>query len=175
MCMILETERLVLWRLTLHDYDNLCRTLQDEQAMYAYEAAFTDAEVQQWLERQLQRYRDYGFGLWAVVQKETGVFVGQCGITVQPWKGEEVLEIGYLPERRYWHQSYATEAARICKGYAFQTLGVGEVCSIVRDNNIASQKVALRNGMTVVDGWTKHYRGVICYTIATHKPALRSC
>lgn len=38
--------------------------------------------------------------------------------------------------------------------------GLWEVCSIIRDTNIASQNVAIRNGMTMTDTWTKHYRGV---------------
>ncbi len=158
--MILETERLYLRRLTQDDFDNLCRTLQDEQAMYAYEGAFSDAEVQEWLDRQLARYETYGFGLWAVILKETGEFVGQCGLTMQPWKGREVLEIGYLLEREHWHKGYCTEAAKACKEYAFTVLGAEEVCSIIRDTNTASQNVAIRNGMTAVDTHTKHYKGV---------------
>jgi len=74
--------------------------------------------------------------------------------------GRQVLEIGYLFRRDCWHKGYATEAATACKQYAFETLGANEVCSIIRDTNTASQRVALRNGMTVKDSWTKHYRGV---------------
>ena len=84
----------------------------------------------------------------------------KCGLTMQPWKEEEVLEVGYLLQRNYWHKGYATEAARACKKYAFEILNAKEVCSIIRDTNAASQKVAVRNGMTVRDSWTKHYRGV---------------
>ncbi len=158
--MILETERLYLRKMDANDFDALCRILQDEETMYAYEGAFTDAEVQQWLDRQLARYAQYDFGLWAVVLKETAEMIGQCGLTVQPWNGEEVLEIGYLFERKYWHHGYATEAAIACKHYAFEVLGADEVCSIIRDTNTASQNVAIRNGMTVKDTWIKHYRGV---------------
>ena len=86
--------------------------------------------------------------------------IGQCGLTMQPWKDENVLEIGYLFERTYWHKGYAIEAAKACKKYAFEILKADEVCSIIRDTNIASQKVAIRNGMTIKDVWTKHYRGV---------------
>lgn len=158
--MILETERLYLRELEQSDFSALCRILQDEQTMYAYEGAFTDAEVQDWLDRQLARYKKYGFGLWAVILKETEELIGQCGLTMQPWKDGEVLEIGYLFRRDCWHKGYATEAAGGCKEYAFETLHAGEVCSIIRDTNTASQNVALRNGMEKRDNWTKHYRGV---------------
>lgn len=158
--MILETERLALREMQPSDFDALCRIMQDEQTMTAYEGAFSDAEVQAWLNRQLERYRTWGFGLWAVILKETGAMIGQCGLTMQPWKGQEVLEIGYLFERRYWHRGYATEAVRACKAYAFDVLNANEVCSIIRDTNTASQNVALRNGMQRADSWVKHYRGV---------------
>ena len=158
--MILETERLILREMQPSDFDALCRIMQDEETMTAYEGAFSDEEVQAWLDRQLERYRKWGFGLWAVILKENGAMIGQCGLTMQPWKGEDVLEIGYLFERAYWHRGYATEAARACRVYAFDTLNAKEICSIIRDTNTASQNVALRNGMKKTDSWVKHYRGV---------------
>ncbi len=157
---ILETERLYLREMTQSDYKSLCLILQDDETMYAYEGALNDEETHQWLDRQIARYRQWGFGLWAAVLKATDEMIGQCGLTMQPWKDQEVLEIGYLFRRCYWHQGYATEAARACRQYAFEVLGAEEVCSIIRDTNLASQRVALRNGMHGEDTWTKHYRGV---------------
>lgn len=158
--MILETKRLYLRELRQSDFQSLCRILQDEKTMYAYEGAFSDTEVQEWLDRQLSRYQKWNFGLWAVILKETDEMIGQCGLTMQPWKDEEVLEIGYLFERSHWHKGYALEAAKACKKYAFEILKAKEVCSIIRDTNAASQKVAIRNGMKKTDAWTKHYKGV---------------
>ncbi|MFV0559876.1 MAG: GNAT family N-acetyltransferase, partial [Enterococcus sp.] len=158
--MIIETERLYLREMNQSDFDSLCKIVQDEETMKAYEGAFTDAEAQEWLNRQIERYEKWKFGLWAVVLKETNEMIGQCGLTMQPWKEKEVLEIGYLFNRMYWHQGYATEAAIACKDYAFDQLGAKEVCSIIRDSNKASQNVALRNGMRKKDTWTKHYKGV---------------
>ena len=143
-----------------NDFQSLCKILQDEDTMYAYEGAFNDEEVQNWLDRQISRYQKWDFGLWAVILKETDEMIGQCGLTMQPWKDEEVLEIGYLFERKFWHKGYATEAAKACKKYAFEILKANEVCSIIRDTNIASQKVAIRNGMCVTDSCTKHYKVV---------------
>ena len=158
--MVLETQRLILRRMTEDDYDSLCKILQDKDVMYAYEGAFSDAEVRDWLGRQLNRYETYGYGLWAVVLKETGEMIGQCGLTMQPLPEKEVLEIGYLFQKAFWHHGYAAEAAIACKEYAFDELGAKEVYSIIRDTNIASQNVAKRNGMTCVDSFVKHYRGV---------------
>ena len=158
--MILETRRLYLRELTQADYNNLCRILQDAEVMYAYEHAFDSQEVQQWLDRQLARYREYGFGLWAVILKDTQEMIGQCGLTMQDLNGRQVLEIGYLFQKAYWHKGYATEAAQGCKQYAFEVLKVPEVFSIIRENNLPSQNVARRNGMAVTDHLMKHYYGM---------------
>lgn len=158
--MILETERLYLREMMPSDLASLCRILKDEETMYAYEGAFDDEEVREWLDRQLSRYRKYGFGLWAVILKETDEMIGQCGLTMQPWKDQELLEIGYLFRRSCWHKGFATEAAKACRKYAFEVLNADEVCSIIRDINTASRRVAVRNGMTKRDSWIKHYRGV---------------
>ena len=157
---ILETPRLLLREMTTSDLPAICRVLQDEKTMYAYEHAFSDEEAQAWLNNQLRRYREDGFGLWAVVLKESGEIIGQCGITLQDVNGEWVPEVGYLFERAYWHQGFATEAAIACKEYAFNVLGLDTVYTIIRDNNIASQNVAKRNGMTVCGRIVKHYYGM---------------
>lgn len=86
---ILETSRLMLRELVADDFGDVCDILQDEACMYAYEHAFSKEESLEWLQRQQARYRQYGTGLWAVIRKEDGIFLGQCGITLQHVAGPE--------------------------------------------------------------------------------------
>ncbi|WP_054677067.1 GNAT family N-acetyltransferase [Lacticaseibacillus sharpeae] len=158
--MIYTTARLYTREMTAADVPALRKTLQDQTAMYAYAHAFTDAEVDAWLANNLRRYREDGFGLWAVIRQADDQFVGQCGLTMQDFAGQRVVEIGYLLQRDYWHQGYAIEAARGAKEYAFNELHVPEVWSIIRDNNLASMNVAIRNGMLVRGKIVKHYYGI---------------
>ncbi len=146
----METERLLLREMTQSDYTDLCKILQDEDVMYAYEGAFSDEEAQEWFDRQISRYKEYGFGLYAVILKETCDMIGQCGLTIQEFNEKRMLEIGYLFQKSYWHKGYAIEEAKACKEYAFTVLKADEVFSIIRDTNIASQKVAKRNGMVFI-------------------------
>lgn len=155
-----ETERLILRKMKPSDIPALRRILQDPEVMYAYEGPFSDEEVQVWLDRQLARYREEGFGLCAVVLRETGEMIGQCGLTMQDIPGKRIIEVGYLFQKACWHQGYATEAAIACREYAFSTLGADAVYSIIRETNIPSQNVARRNGMVPIGSFTKHYRGV---------------
>ncbi len=158
--MIYETERLYTREMDKNDLPGLSRILQDREVMYAYEHAFTDDETLNWLHQQMDRYRKDGFGLWSVILKETGEMIGQCGISIQGFMGSRVPEIGYLFQKAFWHQGYAIEAARGCKIHAFETLKIPEIFSIVRDINIASMNVAIRNGMIIRGRFVKHYYGV---------------
>ena len=155
--MVLETGWLELRELEEGDLASMGRILKDPAVMYAYEHAFSNVEAQAWLDRQLERYARDGFGLWAVMERDSGALVGQCGLTWQDWSGRQVLEIGYHLRRDRWGRGYATEAARACKKYAFEALGAREVYSIIRDTNFASQRVALRNGMALRGSFIKRY------------------
>ena len=157
---ILETERLLLREMTCSDMGALREILQDPRGMYAYKGPFDEQECAVWLQKQLRRYEEFGFGLWAVLLKETGRMIGQCGITMQEYKGKMVPEVGSLFAYSFWHQGYATEAARACREYGVKTLGFPVIYSIIRDTNKASQQVAIRNGMHPIDTLVKLYRGV---------------
>lgn len=113
--MILETERLFLREMNQGDFQDLTEILQNPNVMYAYEHVLSDNDVQSWLGRQLERYKKYGFGLWAIILKDTGEMIGQAGLTMQPYRHAEVLEIGYLLKEKFWHCGYAKEAASACK------------------------------------------------------------
>ena len=100
------TRRLLLRELRQADLPAVARLLQNETAMYAYKHAFTDADVQAWLDRQRRRYAAHGFGLWAVVLRETGAVIGQAGLTDQPYLDTQVLEVGYLLEPAYCYPGF---------------------------------------------------------------------
>lgn len=157
---ILETDRLILREMDFSDIEALASMLQDDRVMYAYNGAFNDRETLLWLQKQIQRYNDYGFGLWGVSLRNSDEMIGQCGITLQDYKTTQVPEIGYLFAHKHWHKGYATEAAIACREYGFNKLRFEALYSIIRDSNEASKNVALRNGMIPVDHITKHYRGV---------------
>lgn len=88
----LNTDRLQLREMNLSDMDALSLILQDEKVMYAYNGAFNDEETIAWMQKQLRRYKEYGFGLWGVVNKKSGEMIGQCGITMQEHKGHKFLK-----------------------------------------------------------------------------------
>ena len=173
--MILETDRLLLRQLEETDFNAWAAVLGDPEVMYAYEPGFSGDEVRLWLDRQQERYEKYGFGLWAAVERASGELIGDCGITMQDWNGREVPEIGYHLRRDRWHQGFAAEAAAACREYAFRSLGMAEVFSIIRDSNLPSQRVALRCGMSLRGSFVKHYYGMdmLHYVFSVRRGAVR--
>lgn len=154
-----ESPDLCFRPLTMEDVGNLCDILQDPETMTAYEHAFSMQEVYTWLGRQQARYIRYGFGLWALLDAGTGVFVGQVGLTIQDTPGGSELEIGYLLKRRFWHRGYAVRAAA-CRDFAFTSLEAPRVVSIIRDTNEASKRVAERIGLRPESTFVKRYYGM---------------
>lgn len=100
-----------------------------------------------WFAKVFHRYDSDLGGMNVLVEKRSGKMVGQCGLLVQDVENEILLEIGYsiLPE--FWNKGYASEAARKCRDHAFLNNFADSLVSIIHTENIASEKVALKNGM----------------------------
>ena len=152
--MTFETERLILRPITQDDFANWQSILSDAETMQHYPAPYDAAGVQRWIDWTLRNYETYGFGLWALILKENGRFIGDCGITMQNIHGQQLPEIGYHINKAYWRRGYATEAAKKCMEYAFETLQFPAVYSYMSSTNAASYGVALKNGMKFVEEYT---------------------
>jgi RimJ/RimL family protein N-acetyltransferase len=152
---VLETERLFLRKLEVSDSSKLALVLSDPDSMVHYPHAFSDEEVKGWIERNIQRYTDTGFGLWAVIRKYDNEFLGDCGITMQNIDGEILPEIGFHIIKKYCGMGYGTESAYSCLKYANEKPGFKAIYSYTRKTNIASQRVCLKIGMMVKKTYLK--------------------
>jgi RimJ/RimL family protein N-acetyltransferase len=102
------------------------------------------ANVHRWIEWNLRNYDQFGCGLWAVERKDSGAFIGDCGLTYQDVEGTRELEVGYHVMEQERRKGYATEAARACLDFGFERTSCARICSIVRPANLASCSVASR-------------------------------
>jgi RimJ/RimL family protein N-acetyltransferase len=156
---ILQTPRLLLREFTPQDADALALVISDPETMRYYPAPYDRTGVEQWIERNRQRYQTDGVGLWAMELikthdsefqgSEVHKLIGDCGITRQQVEGEYLYEIGYHLRRDFWGQGLATEAAVGCRDWAFAHLNTDRLISLIRPENLPSRRVAERNGMTV--------------------------
>ena len=148
---ILETERLFLQELTADDFDALYEVLADSDIMQHYPYIFDESRVRNWINKNIERYEIFGFGLWAVCLKETGEMIGDCGITMQNINGMIKPEIGYHINKRFQRKGYAKEAARACRDWAFENTPFNILYSYMKKTNVASVATAMANGMSKVD------------------------
>ena len=160
--MILETKRLLLWELKAGDLDALYRVLADSDIMQHYPYTFDEGRVRSWIARNMDRYEKDGFGLWAVILKETGELIGDCGITMQNIHGCLLPEVGYHIRKDHQRKGYASEAAAACIRWAFENHGFPAVYSYMKYTNIPSQKTAMKNGMVFLEEYPDPDNGITC-------------
>ena len=146
---VLESPRLSLREFQLEDLDALAAILSDREAMRYYPMSFDRAAVADWIQRNRTRYANDGYGLWAMILKSTCELIGDCGLVRQSVDAVDEIEIGYHVRRDLWNQGYASEAARACRDFGFANLEVDRLISLIRPENLASRRVAEKNGMTV--------------------------
>jgi RimJ/RimL family protein N-acetyltransferase len=149
-----HTQRLSFRPLNLEDIGHLQVIFSDPIAMRHYPATKSIAETREWIERSMASYARHGHGLWAVCLRQTGEFIGQCGLLHQELRAKPDKEIGYSFQRRFWGRGYATEAARAVKEAALPLFGFSYVVSFISPDNEPSIKVARRIGMALEETLT---------------------
>ncbi len=150
MKMKIETERLFLREMTPEDFGALYAVLADSDIMRHYPYTFDDTRVRNWINKNIERHRVFGFGLWAVCLKTTGEMIGDCGLTMQNIDGTILPEIGYHIAKAHQHKGYAKEAAQAVRNWTFTSTLFGTVYSYMKKENTPSSATARANGMTLV-------------------------
>ena len=145
--MLMETERLRLREYRPEDFDSLHAILSDPETMRHYPAPCTPEQTRRWIRWCLDSYAENGFGLWALERKDTGAFIGDCGISLQPIDGETLPEIGYHICRPLWRQGYAREAGLAVRDWGFRHLDCGALYSYMNETNLPSAATARSLGM----------------------------
>ncbi|MFN8400795.1 MAG: GNAT family N-acetyltransferase [Anaerolineales bacterium] len=146
---ILETPRLILRHQVLSDLDDLWALYQNPNiTKYIPDAPRSREEAQEELEWHMNGHpRHPELGLWATIHKETGKFIGRCGLL--PWEvdGVREVEVAYTIAEEYWGQGLASEAAQGILKYGFEKLNLARLVSLIEPGNIGSQRVAEKMGM----------------------------
>jgi ribosomal-protein-alanine N-acetyltransferase len=145
----LKTVRLELRALTFGDLDELASMLADAEALTYWGPPLTREQSRSWIERNLRRYAVDGFGRCAVILRSTGELVGDCGLIRTLVEGRPEVELGWIVRRSHQGKGIATEAAATWRDFAFDTLGLDRIVSMVSERNAASRRVAEKLGMTV--------------------------
>lgn len=152
--MVIETKRLILREYTREDFAALFEILSDPETMQHYPKPYDAEGTMRWINWNLCNYETYSFGLWAIVLKDTGTFLGDCGITMQRIDGELLPEIGYHIHKQYWRQGYGSEAAKAVRDWAFTHTDYDQLYSYMNASNVGSYSTARSVGMQKIKKYT---------------------
>lgn len=145
---VLETPRLILRVFETNDADALELVHGDSDVMsFSVDGPKTRDQILRYIENARECYRRAGHSQWAVVWRQSGLCIGECGIWQQDVDGVAEYEISYRIRRDYWNLGIATEAAKSCRAYGFESLRFGRMISIIDPRNTPSIRVAEKIGM----------------------------
>ncbi len=147
---MLETERLILRRLTVDDAEALYHVYHEPDVLqyFTHGPPESIAAERAGIQRHLLYYEQHGYGLWATVLRESGELIGRCGLLAHEVDSAQETEVAYLLSPRFWGCGLASEAARAIRDFAFDTLGHTQLVSLIHPGNLASKRVATAIGMS---------------------------
>lgn len=148
-----NSQRLSYRALTPSDFEEWLPLFDKEEVaiFIGLDVSLSKKELcEKWFEKVFDRYENERGGMNALVDLESGVLVGQCGLLIQDIEGEQIIEVGYSILPKFWGQGYASEAAQAYRNHAFENNLANELVSVVHVDNIKSAKVARNNGMHIV-------------------------
>ena len=132
------------------DGEALLEVFADPRVMAAFGVPpFDRADMERWIRRNLDHQERYGYGLFTVVLRETGMVIGDCGLERMEIGGESQAELGYDLRSDHWHRGLATEAAAAVRDLAFDALELPRLVGLIRRGNAPSRRVAEKIGMTL--------------------------
>jgi len=147
MKIILETKRLILRQFTQADVEAMHRIFSDMETMKFWPQPFSLEATQKWIGRAIESYEKFGFGRYAIVLKEDGTLIGDCGFIRLDINGVPENDLGYILFKEFWGKGFATEAASACLKYGIDNLHFQRVVANMETRHVDSKKVAEKIGM----------------------------
>jgi ribosomal-protein-alanine N-acetyltransferase len=147
---MIETPRLILrpWRES--DFVPFAELYADPVVMRFLRGALTQEASDAYIRRAQQHLADHGFGRWAVEAPGVAPCIGAVGLSHVRFEASftPAVDVAWRLNRRFWGQGYATEAARAAIEDGFARVGLREIVALTTLENLPSQRVMERLGMT---------------------------
>ena len=162
----LKTRRLELRPFAPNDLEDLYRLYGDPQVMAIRKLGVqTQARTQRQLEDMVAQWSARGFGMWAVLERGSDTFVGECGLRPVGASDPAIeLSFGLVPSR--WGRGYAPEASTAAVNFGFTVAGLDEIVAIARADNARSRRVLEKLGMKLVRETKGGQASIVRYAIA---------
>lgn len=161
-----ESERLLYRRLSMDDSSDWAAFFIDNPNLPYLGSGFpedSDEAAKLWIERQLDRYEEWGSGHLGVIEKKSGALIGMCGLLSREIEGENEYEVAYSIIPAFWRQGYGTEMAQQMKKFGMENALAPRFVSMIHPDNLGSIKVAENNGMVFLFKSTYQEMDVLVY------------
>lgn len=167
---VAETPRLLLRHFTYYDVRDMAQVMGDPEVMkFSAKGPLSVEQTQDFLEHVIATYERKGFGLWALEENTTRQVIGYCGYSCLTIDGREEVELSYRLARSLWGKGLATEAANATVQYAFGTLKLPHLISIIEAENHGSIRVAEKCGLAYTKDMEFHGIPLKIYAIKNHE------
>ena len=156
---VTETERLKIREFESHDVQALSKILSDPDVMeFSSKGPLNEADTMGFIEWCIKSYQKYGYGQWAVIEKESGKLIGCCGLSHATVDEVDEVEIGYRLDKEHWGKGLASEAASVVLALGFGTRIIESIVGIVAPRHRGSIRVLEKIGFrsfseTCYCGW----------------------
>lgn len=164
MTIVAETERLILREFSPSEAAALYALNADPEVIrYTGDRAFVDVAEARQLLATYDAYRERGYGRWSIYRKDSGEYIGFCGLAYRPETDE--VDLGFRFYRRCWGSGYATEAGQRSLELGFGRYGLTKIVGRAIDGNSASQHVLTKLGMSPLSSFERDGRTWVQYEI----------
>ncbi|HEY9811249.1 MAG TPA: GNAT family N-acetyltransferase [Halomicronema sp.] len=162
----LKTQRLIFRKFTPQDLDRLYQLFNDPDVMHYMGGVRTREVTEQRLAQMIDHWQ-HGFSMWVVLRKSDHQMIGRCGLIYLDNTPE--VELGYTFFKEFWGKGYATEAAKATLEYGFNNINLNRIVAITHPQNIASQRVMEKCGMTYEKNAFYYNTNVVLYGLSKFK------
>ena len=162
---IIEGDRFYLREYQESDFDDLCEIYADPENMKDFGEVYSKEKVKHLMDWTFQNYKRFGFGFWAIIDKNSGEFIGDCGLSMQKIDGEWLPEIGYHIKKQYHNKHYASDAAKLVKEYIFKYYTYPRLYSYTNKGNVVSVKVMQNNNMSFLKEYSEDGETYVVYAV----------
>jgi len=153
MSYVIQTERIGLRNWQESDLDEFAAMNANSEVMRFFEKALKKEESLFLLKRLRDHFHTHGYTYFLAEKLQTKEFLGFIGLAYQTYDTpyNPFVDIGWRLKRAAWGKGYATEGAKACLDFAFDTLNLPEVYSVTPVPNKPSEKIMQKIGMQKVE------------------------
>lgn len=165
----IETERLIIREFTTEDLPKLIE-LRIKPEVYKYlggEKLQNPAAIEKRLQFYINCYEEYGFGMFAVIWKETGEMIGWSGL--QPLADTGEIEVGYGFAKEFWGKGLATESAKAWLDHGFNQANLKRIVAVAYPENESSWRVMEKLGMKYEKSEEHYGANCVFYAISSEE------